>query len=180
MMAGIGKAAALAAIVALAPLASQAATFQLSYLYGPLMTALVEGTLQADGNRVDVLSVTDIRFRGELTNFVLSPGSATATMPEIGRHGTATLLGQGVLSLDGTYLDLILCDYNCGAHFGFFPDPTEGYPQALATDAFSGDHIAPLIRNFYSLTQITSVPLPAGGGLLASGFGLLALRRKRR
>ena len=160
---------------------AEATLFNLTYtpvFVGGTLTAVIEGTLQADNFTVYVDSVSHAEFNGV-------PGPALTFVTSLTtRLGGPSAPAQLTLS-HGTTLDFVACnDIFCGVHFAFDNVVlSHGAPAYFATAPF-GDTSEPYDSNTYFLTPVTvATPLPATLPMLAAGLaglGLIARRRRIR
>jgi hypothetical protein len=141
-----------------------------------VLTAIVDGTLQADGNTMFVSSISNPFYNG-------APAPALPFVDSVSHDlGGPGLLPQ--LTLDGTQLDLIACTTTTGCVDAFAFDVVYklyGAPAFFSGPAF-GSTLEPYFITSYSLTP-TPAPLPGALPLFATGLGALGLlgwRRKKK
>ncbi len=153
---------------------ADAATFNLTYKgdAGNILAMTIEGTLLADGNQVLVSGISNPTVDG---NPMANPLTRLDALTYLqGRQPANEVL----LSLNGRVMDFVAqsADSIEGVVFLVIPDV-----QSLTFAGYNSGNWVPQAFDTarYSLTEVSAVPLHAGGLLLLSGLGLLALRRKR-
>ncbi len=161
---GLGAAIALLAV----PSSAVAASFSWSYEtgLGDIYTGIFEGTVQPDGNTVEVSKVENTKLNGNLlpaTPFVF-PLLLASSVP--------------VVSFDGELMDIIACtDVSCNESFSFIQTPTDA-PEFFATLDF-GDVLETYSSAFF---QLQPVPEPTSvlGILAVSTLAGLFVKKKER
>lgn len=129
--------------------------------------------LAADGKTLTVTGISDVTLDGV---------AVTVPLTKI-RTFTSFIFKSdpvaAILTLDGSYLDFFATNSTVDDGFLAFAG-VPGFDDTLFSRGPSfGAFDEDLNRPGYKLTAVAAVPLPAGGLLLLSGLGLLALRRKR-
>ena len=156
-----------------------AATFDLTYESSVgVLSAVIEGTLQADNNRVVVTGIQD---------FATFDGVAGPSLPRISSQDDLFILSgliDPVLTLDGSFLDFAAESADRTEAFSF---GVESFLADAVGDTFTGSSafgdtiLEPFVLANYSLTeQVAPIPLPASAVLLLSGIGAVAAFRRRR
>lgn len=159
--------------------AAQAALFDFSFRLagGDILAGQLEGTLQADNNRIIVDAFLD---------FVTFNGAPQVALPfvqslDVVFGGVSGPLDP-IVTLDGSFMDIVACNSaNCGDDgFGFAVGNAfaagSGFPIYISGSTF-GNANEPYSQPNWSLT---GVPLPATLPLLLIGAVGLAFSRRRR
>ncbi len=173
------KTLALAGLLAISASVTQAATYNFSFsldngnkVYGAL-TGTVSST---DSNLVTDAFVTTFNAKDSAGTLFYGDLEPTAYA---GSFFNA-LYGRnvaGVVSFDGSTLDIIGCINACNFGFGLIwnnPNFPDTYGKVGL--GFEGEYLP----ETWSLTEVPAVPLPASAPLVLAGIAaLVALRRKR-
>lgn len=159
---------------------ASAATFDLTYeATGGVLSATIEGTLQADMNTVVVTGVQDF------ATFDSIAGPSLPTVISMDELIILSGLLDPVLTLDGSYLDFAAESADRAEAFlfavGNYSSVGTGGNFFAASPAFGNSSGEPFQRANYSLTkQVSTIPLPASVVVLLSGIGAIAAFSRRR
>lgn len=164
-------------VAAVSAMPAGATTYVFSYIStAGVLAGTLEGTLQADNNRIFVQNFTSLTFNG----------AARAAFPFINNF-SAHFFGstnQSVVSLDGTNMNVIAClDSGCVPDDAFFAfDPFERFGVAYFSSGFGfGEASEAYSAANWSISTVATVPEPASWAMLIAGFGLAgAVQRRRR
>jgi PEP-CTERM motif len=155
------------AISTLVAASAQAAVFDFSYTFGDgsVATGVGEGTVQADGNTIDLFTVASFTVDGQSIDPAVAVSSGHSS--------------PAIATFDGSFMDLLITDSTIT--FGLNLRST----QNLATIA--PPPVGPPVHEIYdpahwSITE-TAVPEPATWAMMGLGFagiGALAYRARRK
>ncbi len=166
-----------AALLAVSGTAANAAQWDFSYAAATgTVSGRIDGALQGDGNVIFVNSLTNLQFGG-------APGPA---LPVI--ISSSQVYGQPAttprLSLDGTVIDLGVCQVSCafGEEYLVFLRPgIFAGPSIFLSTAGYGSAFGTFDTAKWNVTAVAAVPEPDNWALLITGFGLVgAVARQRR
>ena len=176
------KPACLAVVLSVCAAPAKATLFDLVYdtngaAAGGVLEAVIDGTLQGDGNTVSVNAILD---------FATFDGVALPSLPAVESFVGAALGSggfSGTVTLDGTLLDIIAgTDGNFDEGFAFSAGTGIGFEAFedafLSAGPIIGDRQDPFVAGDYSLTAqpASAVPVPASLGFLLAGVGVLLAR----
>jgi PEP-CTERM motif len=166
-LSGIAAAAALA-ISTLVAASAQAAVFDFSYAFGDgsLATGVVEGTVQPDGNTIDIYTVDSFTANGQSIDPAVAISAVHHTQPAIA-------------TFDGSFMDF------------YIANPTLNYGLSLYSPTQFAEILPPggpadfetYDPTHWSITAAQAVPEPATWAMMGLGFagiGALAYRARRK
>jgi hypothetical protein len=154
-------------ITACAPLAQAAYVFSYENAGGDVLSGILDGTLQADNDRIVVTGISDLRING---NGLFDIGFVESFQEF--NLGIGPL--DPVVRVSGNFMDLIACPTpSCNDGFLFLNVP----PTQSVADSSFGFFDASFETSHWSISQ---VPVPAAVWLFGSGLlGLVGVALKR-